>query len=380
MPIITDSKELKERIKALKNEEFVAVDTEFLRERTYYPLLCLVQIAGENDAFAVDTLAPGIKLEPMYDLLLDKKITKVFHACQQDFEIILNYMDKLPRNIFDTQIAAQMLGYGESVSYAKLAEMLCNVELDKSSRYTDWSKRPLSEGQVKYALSDVTYLRTIYTKMVKELEKLGRLKWVYEESEHLTDPKVYRVEPEDAWTKIKIRTSKPQFVAVVKELAKWREIRAQKINKPRQWILKNDSILEMAATTPETPEELKKIRFFSTENNDLINEILKVIAKGVKAKPPKIEKKHHLPRGLGPLIELLKVLLKMQCEKHDVAPSVVANSDDLEIIAMEKKPNVPAMSGWRYDIFGKYAMDLKEGRLALTTENNKLVLIEPAYE
>jgi len=380
MDIVTDSTELNKRISALKDEEFVAVDTEFMRERTYYPLLCLVQIASSKDAFAIDPLADSIDLSPLYELFANNKIMKVFHACQQDMEIIFHESGAIPSPVFDTQVASQMLGYGESASYAALVKKICDVDLDKSSRFTDWSKRPLSKKQVDYAISDVTHLREVYKNVVEHMHDLGREAWVEGEMKNITDVKSYTVDPETAWTRLKLRGGSQRFLAIVVELAKWRELKAQKINKPREWVLKSDSILEIAAATPKNVEELTGLRGYRGNNNEMAEELIKIVEQGKKAKAPKLIKKKPLPKGIEPLIDLLKVLLKMQCEKQHVAPSVVAKVDDLKELATQENPEIPAMRGWRYDMFGKYAVALKNGKLALAADKNEIILIEPAFE
>lgn len=382
MEIVTGSEELKKRVKNLENEEFVTVDTEFMRERTYYPLLCLIQIAGKNDAFAIDPLAEKIDLKPFFNLMTNKKVIKVFHSSQQDIAIILHESGgKMPEPVFDTQIAGQMLGYGESVSYAILVKKICDVELDKSSRYTDWSKRPLSQNQISYAISDVTHLRAVYEDMVEHMHEMSRESWVDEEMKNITNPALYTSDPETIWTRIKVRSHSPRFLAIVKELAKWRELYAQKTNKPREWVLKTEGILEIAAAAPKEKAAMNNFRGYKNRDSDISDKIFEAVQKGVKEKnPPKLPKKKIIPSGVAPLVELLKVLLKFKCEENEVAPSVVAKVEELKLIAAEEKPDVPAMHGWRYDMFGKYAIALKEGKLALAADGNTVVLIEPAYE
>lgn len=383
MDVITDTKTLKERIKPLLAEPFVTIDTEFLREKTYYPLLCLIQVGGENDAFAIDPMAEGISLAPLYKLLRSKKTVKVMHACGQDMEIFFHEFGKLPVPVFDTQVAASVLGYGDSIGYGNLVNKICGKDLDKSSRHTDWSARPLTDKQVEYAISDVTYLRDIYLHLCDELESKGRVEWMEEEMEPLVDSKVYKIVPEEAWQKIKIRGGKGEFLAIIKELAAWREKRAQKINKPRNWVLKNDGILEIASHAPTSLEELEGLRYFDCRNERIGYEILKVVKRGKKSKPPVIERKKSLPKGCAPLMDLLRVLLKAQADHHEVSPSIIATTSDLEEIALvphpERDHSIPCMHGWRYDVFGKFALRLKAGKLALAAENNQIQLIEPTY-
>jgi ribonuclease D len=385
MPVITDSVELKNRIDALKSETFVTIDTEFLREKTYFPLLCLVQIAGEKDFFAIDPLADGIDLTPMWDLLEDENVIKVFHACQQDVEIVLHATGKIPTQLFDSQIAAQVLGFGESIGYGNLVTKICKIELDKSSRHTDWSARPLSPKQIEYALSDVTHLRKIYVELKRKLEERERTSWFNEEMEKLNHTSVYLSDPEEAWKKLKVKGGNSKYLGILKELSKWRELRAQQVDKPRNWVIKNDGILEIASIIPKKLSDLDGLRFFKSSNTEMRQEILDAVQAGQDNEPPYFEKKKPLPKGATPLIDLLKVLLKPQCDHHDIAPSVVAVVSDLESIAtthnlQKDDPNIPAMQGWRYEIFGRLALSLKQGDLAMTVESGTITLIKPKYE
>ncbi len=385
MPVITTSQELRKRVDALKKESFITIDTEFLREKTYYPLLCLIQIAGEKDVFAVDSLAKDIDLTPIWEILDDPKIVKVFHACSQDIEIVLHEHHKVPQSVFDTQIAAQILGYGENIGYGNLVTKICKVSLDKSSRHTDWSKRPLSEKQIKYALSDVTYLRDIYLTLKEQLESRERVLWFEEEMEKLSDPNCYIPHHDDAWKKLRIKSGSDEYLSIVKELATWRELRSQLVNKPRNWVMKSDAILEIASIVPKKDKDLDNLRFFKTSKSDVREEILAAVERGLSSKPPKLIKKKILPKGAGPLVDLLKVLLKTQCDYHDIAPSVVASIENLEKIATvtdlcKNHPDIPPMHGWRYEIFGKFAIALSKGELALSAENSRIILIKPKFE
>lgn len=380
--LITDTKMLKDRIKPMANEPFVTVDTEFIREKTYYPQLCLIQVGSRHDAFAIDPLAKDIDLEPFLKLLYNRRVVKVLHSCSQDIEIFYNLTGKIPPNVFDTQIAAQMLGHGEAIGYGNLAKELLGEDLDKTSRHTDWAARPLSDKQLEYAISDVTYLRDIYLKLREELQEKGREKWALEEMKPVLTRENYENNPKDAWQRIKMRSHKKSFVALVAALAEWRERRAQRLDKPRNWIIKNDAILEIASNNPRTKEDLIGLRFFDFKRHpDLIEEVLAACKKGRNTlRVPKPEKKKPLPRGTAAYMELLKVLLKVQCDLHDVAPSVVAKVSDLQEIARYgRRAKIPAMKGWRYDVFGKYAIQLKKGDLAITVHKNQITLIEPAY-
>ena len=322
-------------------------------------------------------------MEPFYKLMQDKNVLKVMHACEQDMEIMLQESGKLPKPVVDTQVAAQVLGYGESMGYGNLVEKLCGVSLDKSSRHTDWSKRPLTRKQIDYAISDVTHLYGVYQHILEELEDKGRTAWLEEEMEPFRDPKNYQTEPEDAWKKLKLRGGKGPYLAVVQELAHWRELRARQIDKPRSWVLKNDGILEIASHMPERIEQLDGLRYYSNRDRALSEEILKVVKKGIKSKPPEFEKPQVLPKSASSLMDLMRVLLKAQSAQHDVSPSIVASADELEQVVLLKHPEqdkeLRCMHGWRYDVFGKYALKLKAGGLALTVDKNRILLIEPAY-
>ncbi len=380
--LIVDTKTLESRLKPLFKESFVTVDTEFLREKTYYPLCCLIQVGGANDEFAIDPLADGIDLKLFFKLMGDRKVVKVLHSCTQDMEIMLNMSGEMPRNVFDTQIAAQVLGFGESASYGTLVDELVGKVLDKSSRHTDWSARPLTDKQLDYAISDVTYLRTVYTKLVDMLDEQGRRKWYDEEMKPYAKRDMYEVEPKEAWRKIKVRSTKKDYLSRLQALAAWREERAQRIDKPRSWVMKNDAILEIASINPKSPDDLDGLRFFNfSRHPDLARDIVSLIKKSRLSLPPKVTKTKPLPKGSAALMDLLKVLLHAQCERHQVAPSVVAKMDELREIARAggKKASVPAMKGWRFEVFGQYAIKLAKGELALTAHKNQIELIEPEF-
>lgn len=383
MPIITDSADLANRIEGLKDETFVTVDTEFVREKVYYPLLCLIQIAGSKDALAIDPLAKDLDLKPLLDLFKNKKIMKVFHAAQQDMEVIYNLMGRLPEPVFDTQVAALVLGHGEAPSYAKLVKEICHHRLDKSSRFTDWAHRPLSEKQVAYAISDVVYLRDIYEKFATELEEKGRTHWLKEEMENLLDARQYELRPEDAWQRLRIKSHiSPESLAAIKDLAAWREMRAQQINMPRGWVMKDDILLEIGEAMPQSMEELGRMRRLSSGLVKNIGEdIVRVIKKSRRPRLPSLPRLRKAPPKVNPsLVALLKVLLKMRCEKEGVAQKVVVRGEELDLIAALDRPDVPAMHGWRYEVFGRYAIALKKGKIALAAEGNKIVLLQQAED
>lgn len=369
----------------LKAEPHVTIDTEFIRERTYWPRLCLVQLAGAAEAAAIDPLAPGLSLEPLFDLLADERVLKVFHAARQDVEIFFHLMGKVPHPIFDTQIAAMVCGFGDSVAYDNLAAKLVKVHLDKGMRFTDWARRPLTEQQIRYALDDVVHLRTIYDKLAAKLEKNGRTGWIAEEMATLTDPLTYRLDPEEAWRRLKPRSRNARALAVFRALAAWRERESQRLDVPRRRILRDEALPEIAASAPKSEAELSKVRGFSlsqigaAQRSGLLEAVRAALAlpEAALPKPPAQER---LTNHVGPLADLLKVLLKAKCEAAGVAPRLVATSDDLEAIAAHEAPKVHALTGWRYELFGKDALALKSGQGALAVEGGRVRLVERADE
>lgn len=368
--LITDTPALRAFCDSLAGASFVTVDTEFMREKTYWPQLCLVQVSGPDSAFCIDPLAPGIDLAPLFGLMANRSILKVFHAARQDLEIFYNLTGTFPEPLFDTQVAAMVCGFGESVGYETLANKLAKTSIDKSMRFTDWARRPLTDQQVCYALSDVTHLRVIYEKLSARLEETGRANWLDEEMAVLVNPSNYRVDPPDAWRRLKTRTKTPRFLGIVRELAAWREIEAQTRDIPRQRMLRDEALLEIAAHAPRTIEQLERTRGFTKGQAEgmMGPSILDAVARG-KALPetdlPAPPDRRDLPHGLGPATDLLRVLLKMRCEEHDVAQKLVASGEDLELIALDDNADVPALKGWRRDVFGTDALALKNGSLAL---------------
>lgn len=382
MPLITDTDTLAAFCARMRRERFVAMDTEFMRDRTYWPRLCLVQVAGEEEAVAIDALAPGIDLKPLVGLLGDPAVLKVMHAARQDLEIF-HRLGQLPRPFFDTQVAAMVCGFGEEVAYETLVSRVAKASLDKSSRFTDWSRRPLTEAQVRYALADVTHLRVIYRELAARIEATGRMAWVAEELESLLDPRLYENPPEDAWRRLKLRSRDGRFVAVVRALAAWREREAQRRDLPRARVLRDDILMEVAANRPRTVEELR-----SLERVNLDRESAAAVVAAVqgalalpKAELPQLPEPAMPPRGIGPVVDLLRVLLKHRCEEAEVAQRLVAGTADLEAIATDDAADVPALHGWRREIFGEDALALKAGRLALAVRGRRPVVIrldEPA--
>jgi ribonuclease D len=376
--IITDQQELELLCQKLSACPFITIDTEFLRERTYYPKLCLIQVSGpDQQAAAIDPIEGKMDLSPLFEILLNPKILKILHAGRQDLEIFYRLTGKVIGPFFDTQIAAMVCGYGDSVGYENLVRDITGASLDKSVQFTDWSKRPLSQRQVDYALGDVIHLVKIYEHMVEDLEKKGRTSWVFQEEEILADPATYANNPQESWRRIKLRSPKPKTLAVLRELAAWRETQAQKRDMPRTWLVRDETLADMAAQSPRTVEQLKKIRGFNSDQADghIGKTILELIEKAVNSDKetwPKIPERKIIPPQAQATIEVLKLLLKVECVQHHVAPKLVADSEDLERIAMEDNPDVPALKGWRYDVFGKDALELKAGKIAIGLKNNKI--------
>ena len=382
MTIITDTAALEAFLKPLGKVEFVTVDTEFLRETTYWPKLCLVQVGGPDSAACIDVLHPDLDPAPLSDLLANKKVLKVFHAARQDLEIFYHLMGELPQPVFDTQIAAMVCGFGESVGYETLVNRIVKERLDKSQRFTDWSRRPLSDKQVGYALSDVTHLRQIYQSLKKSIDKNERSPWLDEENVKLTDPGTYRQEPEEMWRRLKARSRDPKFLAILRELAAWREREAQSRDVPRQRVAKDDALLELAAHPPKSQDDLKRSRLGkSLSGHQNAPGVLKAVQAGLdtpKEDCPYVPKKDARPSGLGPVTDLLRVLLKARSEDHQVAQKLIASSADLELIAADDEADVPALSGWRRELFGEDALKLKHGELYLALgDSGKKVEVIP---
>ncbi|GEO36035.1 ribonuclease D [Skermanella aerolata] len=380
MNLISTTADLEAFCERLKAAEYITVDTEFMREKTFWPKLCLVQIAGPEEAAAVDPLADGIDLAPLFRLMADPGVLKVFHAARQDVEIFYNLTGDVPKPLFDTQIAAMVCGFGDSVGYETLISRLAGARVDKSSRFTDWSARPLTERQLVYALSDVTHLRPAYEKLKRKLARTGREHWLEEEVAVLTDPATYRIEPEESWKRLKVRTDKPRFLAILKEIAAWREREAQRKDLPRSRILRDEALLEIASHAPTTVDDLARTRGLgrSVAEGRWGTEMLAAVERGIAtpvAECPTGEPRVELPPGLTPIVELLRVLLKMKCEDEQVASKLVANSGDLEAIAADDEAPVPALKGWRRELFGEAALALKHGRLALAIQDKRVQLV-----
>ena len=369
---------------AARKHPFVTIDTEFLRERTYYSKLCLIQMAvpgeGDEGAVLVDVLSGKMDLAPMFDLFRDESVVKVFHAARQDLEIFFFDGDGVfPKPFFDTQVAAMVCGFGEQVGYETLVRKIAKKTLDKSSRFTDWSQRPLSERQQKYALADVTHLREIYLFLAAELKKSKRMKWVEEELEMLTDPATYIVTPDEAWKRIKTRTHSGKFLAVVRELARFREDFAQTRNVPRSRVIKDDALLELASSKPATIADLGKSRLLLREarKGEIAEGILKAIEIGAKCPPadyPKVDAPREKASGAEGLADLLRVLLKAKAEEAGVAQKLIATASDLDDIAAGVDDSHP-LRGWRRDVFGEDALKLCAGKIALSANGRSVKLI-----
>jgi ribonuclease D len=378
-PIATTS-ELAAVCRRMAGHPFITVDTEFLRETTYYPLLCVAQMATADEAVVVDALAPGIDLAPFYALMADERVMKVFHAARQDIEIVWHAAKLIPHPIFDSQVAAMVLGYGDSISYEQLVQRITGDALDKSHRFTDWTRRPLSDAQLAYAISDVTHLRDIYLALVEDLKRRGRADWVEDEMRVLTSPDTYRMEPENAWKRLKTRVRKPKELAVLIEVAAWREREAQSRDVPRSRVLKDEAIADIAVQAPTTTEKLKSLRSLPKgfERSRWGEGIIAAVGRGLARDPKTLPLQDRVqPAANGAaIVELLKVLLRMISEQHHVAAKVIATVDDLERIAASDNADVPAMSGWRRELFGDKALALKHGKLALAIERGRVATVE----
>jgi ribonuclease D len=364
----------------LATEEFVTVDTEFMRERTYWPELCVVQLTGEHEVAVIDAQAPDLDLAPLGDLLANPAVMKVFHAARQDVEIFVLRFGDVPKPLFDTQIAAMVAGFGEQVGYEALVSALAGGSIDKAHRFSDWSVRPLSAAQITYAAADVTYLRTVYTRLCQRLQQDGRLEWVAEEMAELADPSLYRADPEAMWERLRPRSTNRRFLGMVRALAAWREREAQRVNIPRQRLLRDETLLEIAATAPSDPDALARARGISRgfaegrTGASLLAAVEAAIALPDSAMPeaPRVREG---ARPSPALVSLLKVLLAAKCEDHHVAARLVASSDDIERLATEDAPNIAALHGWRREVFGEDALALKQGRVALGVAGRRVKLI-----
>jgi ribonuclease D len=384
MRLITTTSDLADTCARLARHPFVTVDTEFMRETTFWPKLCLVQMAGPDEEVIVDPLARGLDLAPFYQLMANDGIEKVFHAARQDIEIVFVQAGLLPRPIFDTQVAAMVCGFGESVSYVNLVKRLTGRDLDKSSRFTDWSRRPLSEAQLHYALADVTHLRDVFAKLRDHLSRTGRASWVAQEMAELLDPATYETKPEDAWRRLKGRPRSRKNLAVLIELAAWRERVARSQDVPRNRVLRDEALQDVAAQMPTELEKLSELRSLSDgfARSARAKEIVDAVKRGLERDPaslPRLEEGGSGPsRDTSATVDLLKVLLKAAAERHGVAPRLIAGSEELELLARDPKARVKALQGWRRELFGEDAIAIAEGRMALAVRQGSVVKLPVA--
>lgn len=382
MDMITTTEALAAFCARLASHDFVTVDTEFLRETTYWPELCLIQMAGPEDEGIVDPQAKGLDLAPFFDLMANASVIKVFHAARQDIEIVVKLGDLVPHPIFDTQVAAMVCGFGESISYDQLVSRITGAPIDKSSRFTDWSRRPLTDKQLDYALADVTHLRDVYLELVSRLEAENRGHWVADEMAVLETRATYEIEPEDAWKRLKMRVKKPVELCVLQHLAAWREREAKSRNVPRGRVIKDDALYEIAQQQPKDIEALSRLRTIprgwerSAQGAKLI-EIVNMALETPKEDMPRLPRQRQAPEGAQAAVELLRVLLKLTVEKENVAAKIIATSDDLESIAIDgDAADVAALKGWRKELFGDQALKLLRGELALRFSDKKVNALE----
>ena len=378
MKTITDTNSLNQAMNSLQNTEFVTVDTEFKRTNTYWPILCLIQIAGPDDAYIIDPLEKGIDLTSFWQLMANTDVLKVFHASRQDLEIFYHENGALPHPVFDTQIAAMVCGFGDSVGYETLVSRLADAQIDKSSRFTDWSRRPLSKQQLNYAIGDVTHLRIVYERLAEMLEENKRAEWLQEEMDELESPDTYVTVPENAWLRLKTKSNNRRFLGYVQSVASWREETAQITNVPRNRIMCDDVVMELAAHPPRNIEDLKKVRNVPSQaispkkGVPALLDRISAVQKTAEENLPEPRKQKKLPKGIGPTVDLLKVLLKQKCEESGVAQKLIANVSDLELLAADDKADIQALKGWRKELFGQDALALKSGKLALSVRHNNV--------
>jgi ribonuclease D len=383
MDLITDTKALAALCKALAHETFVTVDTEFMRETTYWPDLCLIQIAGAEVNGLIDPMAEGLDLKPFFALMNNEKVLKVFHAARQDVEIMVHLAGTVPHPIFDTQIAAMVCGFGDQVSYEAIVRKLAKAQIDKSSRFTDWSRRPLTEKQLTYALSDVTHLRTVYEKLKLELDANGREPWLAQEMAILMAIETYRTEPQDAWKRIKVRLKSKKQLAVLIAVAGWRELEAQEKNVPRSRVIKDDAVAEVATQMPQSKDALGQLRALprgmstSRIGDSLIRSVKEGLAQDPATLPHTNWGREENSESTQAAAEILKLALKVVCEREGLAPKLVANTSDIEAVAESDDADVPLMHGWRREVFGNLALELKRGKAMIGFRDGRVV-ISPA--
>ncbi len=381
MQLITDTNELAEFCREARKFDFVTVDTEFHRETTYWPILCLVQAATTERAVLIDPMAPDIDLSAFFELLADPSVVKVFHAARQDIEIFVRMTGQVPHAIFDTQVAASVCGYGDQISYDNLVLSIAGQRLDKSSRFTDWAARPLSDKQKKYALGDVTHLRAIYLALNDKLVELDRVEWMKDESKILERVETYIIEPEDAWKRIKAKLNRPRDLAALKMLARWREARAQSINKPRGRVLKDDALCELAVQRPKSAGEFERLRavpkgFGRSQPAAEIIELIKQAEAIPQADLPALTERKRGPSPKGAVGDLIRVLLKAVSEREGVAARIIATSSDIDALVLNDAADIATLKGWRYQIFGEKALAIKHGKIGLAASKQGIVEFE----
>jgi ribonuclease D len=380
--LVTDNAVLAAAIGRLRGESFVTIDTEFVRERTYWPELCVVQLGGASEVVVLDAQAEGIDLDLLGTLLDEPAVTKVFHAARQDLEIFLHRFGHLPTALFDTQVAAMVAGFGDQVGYDSLVASLTGGEIDKAHRFSDWSARPLSPAQIAYAAADVTYLRDVYLKLRVRLEREGRLDWVSQEMAYLSDPQTFRPDPATLWERLRPRTGNRRMLGVLRAITAWREREAQRVDVPRQRLLKDESLLEIAATAPRDIEALSRVRgvsrgFAEGRGGAGLIAAIEAARHEPEAELPYAARKDG-PRPSPALVSLLKVLLAAKAEQHDVAPKLLASSEEIDRLAVEPEPDIPALHGWRREVFGADALALKQGRVSLGVDGRRIKLLHAA--
>ncbi|MEM9880953.1 MAG: ribonuclease D [Pseudomonadota bacterium] len=381
MLVIRDTKLLEDFCETLRRRSFFAVDTEFMREKTYWPILCLIQAAADDAEAIIDPMADGIDLKPFLDLLVDPSITKVFHAARQDIEIFYRLLGEIPHPVFDTQIAAMACGFGDQIGYEPLMRSLLGAKIDKGSRFTDWSRRPLSDTQLTYALSDVTHLRDAYPILSDKLKRDGRDSWISDELDAMLDPALYAMDPTEAWRRLKLRGVRRHELGPIIKLAEWREREAQERDQPRGRIVKDDVILELARMKPKSEADLSRARALpkGLEKSRIGPGLLKAVTDGIaldQSSLPRIERNENRTPPPADVVDFLKVLLKRQCETFDVAPRMIASVSDLEAIALNADADVPAMKGWRRDVFGERAQAVLKGTVAMRLVDGKIEFID----
>jgi ribonuclease D len=380
MTPITTTPDLENLCRQLSSAEFLTVDTEFMREQTYWPILCLIQIAGPDHAAIIDPMAPGLDMGPFWDLMAEPDKVKVFHAARQDLEIFHIESARIPAPVFDTQVAAMVCGFGDQISYVNLVKSITGAQLDKSSRFTDWSKRPLTDKQLNYAIGDVTHLRDVYRHLKAELDKTGRASWLDEEMATLTAPETYIQTPESAWQRLKSKVKNRKAMAVLMSLAAWREQAAQKQNVPRQRIVRDDALYDIANQAPNSVAELGSLRSVpdgfarSAKGKEIVAAVADGLARDMST-VPQLRQGQPLSAEATATLELLKVLLKSAAARHGVAPRLIADASDLDALARHEEPDIPALKGWRRELFGADALSLKRGELALTLKGGDVVVM-----